>query len=82
MIRYYFYEIYNWLKPISFTSVFDFQVDSYMEWLFSGRGGDPKKNGFTRILFISKAFKISSKSWDTDLGSMSPYSQLKLNLWT
>ena len=24
---------YNWLKPISFTSVFEFEVDPYMEWL-------------------------------------------------
>ena len=24
---------YNWLKPICFTSVFEFEVDPYMEWL-------------------------------------------------
>ena len=24
---------YNWLKPISFTSIFEFEVDPYMEWL-------------------------------------------------
>ena len=23
----------NWLKPISFTSIFEFEVDPYMEWL-------------------------------------------------
>ena len=25
---------YNWLKPISFTSIFEFGVDPYMEWLW------------------------------------------------
>ena len=24
---------YNWLKPISFTLIFEFEVDPYMEWL-------------------------------------------------
>ena len=24
---------YNWLKPISFTSIFEFEVDPYMECL-------------------------------------------------
>ena len=25
----------NWLKPISFTSIFEFEVDPYMEWLIN-----------------------------------------------
>ena len=25
----------NWLKPISFTSIFELEVDPYMEWLLS-----------------------------------------------
>ena len=25
----------NWLIPIFFTSIFEFEVDPYMEWLFS-----------------------------------------------
>ena len=43
--------------------------------LFLGREleGGLKKNGFTQILFISKTFKINFMSWDTDLGSMSPF---------
>ena len=24
----------NWLKQISFTSIFEFEVDPYMEWLW------------------------------------------------
>ena len=24
---------YNWLKPFSFSSIFEFEVDPYMEWL-------------------------------------------------
>ena len=26
----------NWLKPISSTSIFEFEVDPYMEWLSGG----------------------------------------------
>ena len=26
---------YNWLKPISFTIIFEFEVDPYMEWLYN-----------------------------------------------
>ena len=32
------------------------------------------------MLFISKAFKIHFMSWDTDLGSMSPFPLLKLHI--
>ena len=40
------------------------------------RGG-LKKNGFTQILLISKAFKIKFMSRDTNLRSMSPFPLLK-----
>ena len=34
---------YNWLKPISFTSIFKFEVDPYMEWLTGGVGWKASK---------------------------------------
>ena len=40
--------------------------------------GGLKKNGFTQIVFISKTFKINFMSWDTDLGSMSPFPLSKI----
>ena len=39
--------------------------------------GHLKKNGFTQVLLISQAFKISFMSRDINLRSMSPFPLLK-----
>ena len=41
---------YNWLKPISFTSIFEFEVDPYMEWLTT--------------VFLENRLLSSDLSWD------------------
>ena len=49
-------------------------------FLDCGLEGGLEKNGFTQILFISKTFKINFMSWETDLGSLSPFPLLKLHI--
>ena len=48
-------------------------------WAAGLRGG-LEKNSFTQISFISKTFKINFMSWDTDMGSLSPFPLLKLHI--
>ena len=51
------------------------------KWILGwGCKGGLVKNGFTQILFISKASKINFMSWDTDLGPMSPFPLLNLHI--
>ena len=63
---------YNWLKPISFISIFEFEVDPYMEWLyrwFKLKLSDhfenklPRYGGRQSYWFVHKSMEDIKNNW-------------------